>query len=145
MDYTYKYPRPALTVDMAVFKKTQDKYKILLIKRKNDPFAGMWALPGGFVDMDETVEMAATRELFEETNLSNIQLEQFHVFSELDRDPRGRTVTVIFIGFLEEPKDVKASDDAEEACWFEINNLPDLAFDHIKIIQMIEEVRLNQS
>ena len=145
MNYTYKYPRPALTVDMAVFKKTTDRHEILLIKRKNDPFVGMWALPGGFVDMDETVEMAATRELFEETNLSNIQLEQFHVFSEVDRDPRGRTVSVVFIGLLEEPKDVKAGDDSEEVCWFEINNLPDLAFDHIKIIQMIEEVRLNQS
>ena len=145
MNYTYKYPRPALTVDMAVFKKTTDRYEILLIKRKNNPFVGMWALPGGFVDMDETVEMAATRELFEETNLSNLQLEQFHVFSEVDRDPRGRTVSVVFIGLLEEPKDVKAGDDAEEVCWFEINNLPDLAFDHIKIIRMIEEVRLNQS
>mgnify|MGYP001826255643 CR=1 FL=1 len=143
MNYTYKYPRPALTVDIAVFKKTIARYKILLIKRKSDPFMGMWALPGGFVDLDETIEVAAKRELFEETNLSNILLEQFHVFSEVDRDPRGRTVSVVFVGFLEEPKEIKAGDDAVEACWFEIINLPELAFDHLKIIRMIEEMRLN--
>ncbi len=139
MTFTYNYPRPALTVDIAVFAKNEEGYEVLLISRKNDPFSGMWALPGGFVDMDETVEMAATRELFEETNLSNIQLEQFHVFSEVVRDPRGRTVSVVFAGFLKDDQKVKAKDDAKEARWFDSKKIPELAFDHRKIIDMLIE------
>lgn len=139
MAYTYKYPRPAVTVDIAVLKKNSNGYGILLIKRKFDPFADMWALPGGFVDMDETVEVAASRELFEETNLSGVQLEQFHVFSELDRDPRGRTISVIFIGFLTDHQEVIAKDDAKEVCWYNLNDLPELAFDHGEVIEMISK------
>ncbi len=145
MTYTYKYPRPSLTIDIAILKKNESVYKILLIKRKYEPFADWWALPGGFVDMDETVEVAASRELFEETNLLDIPLEQFHVFSELERDPRGRTVSVVFTGFLENDQKVEAKDDAKEACWYDINDLPELAFDHDQIIQMITEKLLNQS
>jgi len=137
MPYTYKYPRPAVTVDIAVLKKNGNGFEILLIKRKFDPFANMWALPGGFVDMDETIEAAASRELFEETNLSGIQLEQFHVFSELDRDPRGRTISVVFIGFHTDQQEVIAKDDAKEACWYPLNELPELAFDHGEIIMII--------
>lgn len=137
MKYTYDYPRPALTVDIAVFAKNKEGHEVLLICRKNDPFSGMWALPGGFVDMDETVESAASRELFEETNLSGIHLDQFHVFSEVDRDPRGRTVSVVFTGFLNESQEVKAKDDAKEARWFDLNKLPELAFDHTNIFQKI--------
>ena len=145
MAYIYKYPRPSLTVDMAIFKKTGEGYEILLIRRKKDPFAGMWALPGGFVDMDETVETAASRELYEETNLSGIHLDQFYVFSEVDRDPRGRTVSVVFIGFSKNNQEIKAKDDAEEAGWFDLKKLPDLAFDHSGIIQMISEKLAHQS
>jgi 8-oxo-dGTP diphosphatase len=143
MTYTYKYPRPSLTVDIAVFKEKEEDHEILLIKRKNEPFEGMWALPGGFVDMDETVETAASRELFEETNLSGIHLEQFHVFSELDRDPRGRTVSVVFKGFIKDDQEARANDDAKEVRWFDVNKLPELAFDHRKIIDMLLEKRLN--
>lgn len=143
MPYTYKYPRPAVTVDIAALKKIGNRFKILLIKRKFDPFADMWALPGGFVDMDETIEAAASRELFEETNLSEIQLEQFHVFSELDRDPRGRTVSVVFIGFFTDQQEVIAKDDAKEACWYSLNELPELAFDHGEIILMIKNKMSN--
>ena len=139
MAYTYKYPRPAVTVDIAVLKKKSSGYEILLIKRKFDPFADMWALPGGFVDMDETVEVAASRELFEETNLSGIHLDQFHVYSELDRDPRGRTISVVFIGFFTNQQQVIAKDDAKEVCWHPINELPELAFDHGEIILMIKK------
>jgi len=145
MTYTYKYQRPALTVDIAIFREGTDDHEILLIKRKNDPFKKMWALPGGFVDMDETVETAASRELFEETNLKGIQLQQFQVFSEVDRDPRGRTVSVVFTGYLNDHQEVKAKDDANEARWFDLKRLPDLAFDHAKIIQMVDEKLLNRS
>jgi len=143
MTYTYDYPRPALTVDIAVFAKKLKGYEVLLISRKNDPFSGMWALPGGFVDMDETVETAASRELFEETNLKGIHLEQFHVFSEVERDPRGRTVSVVFTGFLQDDQKVKAKDDAKEARWFSVKKIPELAFDHRKIMDMLIEKRLS--
>ena len=143
MAYTYKYPRPAVTVDIAVLKKDDDGYGILLIKRKNDPFAGRWALPGGFVDMDETVEVAASRELFEETNMLGINLKQFRVFSELDRDPRGRTISVVFIGFLTDQQEVIAKDDAKEVCWYNLNELPELAFDHGEIIEKISKTITN--
>ncbi len=137
MTYTYKYPRPAVTVDMAVVRKKGDGYELLLIQRKHDPFAGKWALPGGFVDMDETVEEAADRELYEETNLKNIPLEQFHVFSQPGRDPRGHTISVVFIGFLTGEQDVKAKDDAQEARWFPLDKLPELAFDHAEIVEKL--------
>jgi 8-oxo-dGTP diphosphatase len=143
--YTYKYPRPSLTVDIAVFREKDNQHEVLLINRKRNPFAGMWALPGGFVDMDETVETAAKRELYEETNVSGVVLKQFHVFSEIDRDPRGRTVSVVFIGFVKEARKIKAKDDAAEASWFKLSKLPDLAFDHAKIIQMIKEKKLKRS
>ena len=137
--HTYKYPRPSLTVDIAVLKGKENQYEILLIRRKFNPFAGMWALPGGFVDMDETVETAAARELFEETNLSGVELKQFHVFSEVDRDPRGRTVSVVFTGFVNQNVKIKAKDDAKEVRWFTLDALPELAFDHEKIIRKIVE------
>ncbi|MCB2207174.1 MAG: NUDIX hydrolase [Bacteroidetes bacterium] len=143
MTYSYKYPRPALTVDIAIFREGKDDHEILLIKRKNNPFKGMWALPGGFVDMDETVETAASRELFEETSLSGIHLEQFHVFSEVDRDPRGRTVSVVFTGLLKDDQEAKAKDDAKEARWFDLEKLPELAFDHRKIIDLLTKRRLS--
>jgi 8-oxo-dGTP diphosphatase len=143
MTYTYKYPRPALTVDIAIFREGTDDHEILLIKRKNHPFKGMWALPGGFVDMDETVETAASRELFEETSLSGIHLEQFQVFSEVDRDPRGRTISVVFMGLLNDDQEAKAKDDAKEARWFDLEKLPELAFDHRKIIDLLTKRRLS--
>jgi 8-oxo-dGTP diphosphatase len=143
MTYTYKYPRPSLTVDIAVLKEIERGYEVLLIQRKNKPFEGMWALPGGFVDMDETVETAASRELFEETNLSGIYLEQFHVFSEVDRDPRGRTISVVFTGFLKDNQEAKAKDDAKEARWFDVKKLPELAFDHRKIMDKLLEKRIS--
>ena len=139
MSYTYKYPRPAVTVDMAIMRKAGENTELLLIRRKFDPFAGRWALPGGFVDMDETVEQAAARELYEETNLRNIPLEQFHVFSKVDREPRGRTISVVFTGFLTEEQEVRAKDDAGEAEWFPLDNLPPLAFDHDEIVEMIRK------
>jgi len=134
MAYTYKYPRPAVTVDILVFRKHEKKRELLLIRRKHDPFAGKWALPGGFMDMDETLEEAAARELKEETGLEGLPLEQLKAYSALHRDPRHRTVSVAFTGVMTGNRPPKAGDDAREAAWFPVDSLPDLAFDHDRII-----------
>ena len=134
--YCYKYPRPALTVDAVVFRKKADDYEILLIERKFPPYKGKWALPGGFVDMDETLDNAVSRELKEETGLENIDLEQLHTFGSLNRDPRGRTVSVVYWGIAERSKEAFAGDDAAKTRWFNIKDLPALAFDHDEVIKM---------
>ncbi len=134
MSYSYKYPRPAVTVDMLVFKKTNNGLQLLLIQRDREPFLGFWAIPGGFMDMDETLEEAAYRELAEETGLQNIALEQLKAYSAPGRDPRHRTISVAFIGFLTDNQQAKAGDDAHKAQWFPIHGLPSLAFDHAQII-----------
>ena len=136
MPYVYEYPRPALTVDIIIFLKEKEGTKILLIQRGNNPFEGCWALSGGFVDINETLEEAVKRELQEETGLQNIQLFQFYTFGDLNRDPRGRTVSVVYYGFIKaENSTVKGGDDARDAKWFSLKNLPVLAFDHSEIIE----------
>lgn len=143
--YTYNYPRPALTTDSLIFGYDTEigSLKILLIKRKNEPFKNSWAIPGGFVDMDETVEQCAKRELKEETNLDIENLFQLNVASKVDRDPRGRTVSVIFFALIQINYNVKAQDDAIDIDWFEISNLPELAFDHSEIINFaINDLKL---
>jgi len=137
MSYTYNYPRPALTVDMIVTRIIGDNLEVLLIQRLNPPFKDSWAFPGGFVDMDETLEQAAARELVEETGLKNVNLKQFKAYSTLNRDPRGRTVSVVFVGEVTAEASIKAGDDAKTADWFHINQLPKLAFDHDEIIQEV--------
>jgi 8-oxo-dGTP diphosphatase len=127
-----------LTVDIIVFEFSSDYRKVLLIQRDRPPFEGVWALPGGFVDINETLEHAAHRELEEETRLKNISLKQFHAFSEINRDPRHRTVSVVFYGFVDEKNNkVIAGSDARSAQWFLLDNLPSLAFDHGKILQKL--------
>ena len=133
--YTYKYPRPALTVDMIVIRNVNSGTEILLIQRLNPPFQDQWALPGGFVDMNETLEQAAARELAEETGLTGVVLTQFKAFSTLNRDPRGHTISVIFTGLVSKDSNAFAGDDAKNVCWFNISELPSLAFDHAEIIQ----------
>ena len=138
MPYTYDYPRPMLTVDAAVFCKIISQINILLIKRKNEPYKDCWAFPGGFIEMDETLDEAIARELEEETGLKNISLKQYHTYGAIDRDPRGRTVTVMYFGIINEiNSEIKAGDDAAEAKWFPIQNLPELAFDHSEICKNI--------
>jgi len=133
--FKYKYPRPALTTDALVFAfdKKQNELKLLLIQRLNEPFKDKWAFPGGFVDMDETVEQSVVRELQEETGLKNINFEQFYTASKLGRDPRGRTVSVVFWAITQINENIIGLDDAKDAKWFSVNNLPEIAFDHKEI------------
>lgn len=135
MSFTYKYARPALTVDAIVTAEKNGVIWVLLIRRKFDPFAGDWALPGGFVDMDETLVESCSRELREETGLEGVELEQFFTFDSLDRDPRGRTISVVFSGLIDAPVPLNGADDAEEAKWFPIISLPEMAFDHNIILK----------
>lgn len=139
MTYSYEYPRPALTVDCVVFARDDDGLKVLLIRRAHPPFAGHWALPGGFLDMDETLERAAQRELEEETGLKLElgALAQLHAFSAVDRDPRGRSVSVAFTATVEARQhEARAADDAAEVAWFALDELPPLAFDHQEILDL---------
>jgi len=141
--FEYEYPRAAITADIIVFLREESSVKILLIKRGAYPYKNMWALPGGFMDMDETIETTAIRELEEETTLKNIKLKQLYTFSEINRDPRHRTVSVVFYGFTYKNNcNVIGSDDAAEAKWFDITNLPELAFDHKKIVDFAVETIL---
>ena len=112
-----------------------NKNEVLLVRRKNDPFRGKWCVPGGFVDPDEKVEHAAARELEEETGISGIALEFFGLYSDPGRDPRGRTVTGVFWALLSEKPAAKAGDDAAECGWFPLDDPPEMAFDHIKILE----------
>jgi len=130
MSYTYAYPRPAVTADCLIFKSGASGDALLLIRRGKEPYKGMWALPGGFMDMDETLEETAERELEEETGLQGIRMKQFRAFSGLDRDPRQRTIGIVFYGFAPADAVAVAGDDAAEAAWFPLDRLPPLAFDH---------------
>lgn len=132
--YSYKYPRPALTVDALVYVKENGSFSVLLIQRGIEPFKGKWALPGGFVNMDELLETACKRELEEETGLQVEQMTQFKTFDAVDRDPRHRTISVVFSAQLPEKAEVKGNDDAAHAKWFSINHLPEMAFDHREIL-----------
>lgn len=137
MPYTYEYPRPALTVDCAVFGLDEGDLQVLLIRRGLEPFVGRWALPGGFVHLDETLEEAARRELEEETGLRKVFLEQLFTFGAIDRDPRQRTVTVAYYALVKlSDHRVKAATDAADAAWFAVTDLPDLAFDHREIFDV---------
>ncbi len=140
MPYTYNYPRPALTVDIVVFGLAEDGLSVLLIQRDLEPYASQWALPGGFVHVDETLETAAQRELEEETGLRDIFLEQLHTFGAVDRDPRERVVTVAYYSLVNlEGHEVKASSDARNAAWFAMTDLPSLAFDHDDVLAAAHE------
>ena len=133
--FCYDYPRPALTSDCIILNKNDDVIKVLLIKRAYEPFKKHWAFPGGFVDSDETTLQAAKRELIEETGITVEELKQLQTFSDIGRDPRGKTVSVVYYAFVSsENISVKAGDDATEAEWFDINKLPELAFDHADIM-----------
>jgi 8-oxo-dGTP diphosphatase len=140
MAHAYEFPRPALTVDVVVFAHDDEDLKVMLIQRDLEPFANRWALPGGFVRIDETLDEAARRELSEETGLKDIFLEQLYTFGELDRDPRERVVTVAFFALVNlAGHEIRASTDARNAAWFLVSDLPTLAFDHERILKAAHE------
>ena len=137
MPYTYEYPRPALTVDCVVFGVDEQDLKVLLIQRDLEPFAGCWALPGGFVKLDEALEEAARRELKEEAGLEGVFLEQLFTFGGVDRDPRGRVVAVAYYALVNiRDYQVRAATDARNAAWFPAGEVPALAFDHGEILRV---------
>ncbi|MEN9612199.1 MAG: hypothetical protein RLZZ628_3013 [Bacteroidota bacterium] len=137
MTYTYEYPRPSLTVDCIIFGLDETgRLKVLLIQRAKNPYQDHWALPGGFVDMDEDLEAAALRELKEETGVENIFIEQLYTFGTPGRDPRGRVVSVAYFALVNLAEHQLGADtDAQDVRWYALDELPVLAFDHAVILQ----------
>lgn len=138
MTFSYEYERPGLTVDCVIFGLDLDAetLKVMLIERDVEPFKGVWAIPGGFVRSGETLLQAATRELEEETGINDVYLEQLFTFGDPGRDPRGWVVSVAYYALVSPEKhDVRATTDARDARWFPVNDFPQLAFDHAKILQ----------
>ena len=138
MSYSYEYPRPAVTVDCVIFGLDESQLlKVLLIQRAHAPFEGHWALPGGFVDMDEDLETAALRELEEETGVRDVFIEQLYTFGAPKRDPRGRVISVAYYALVNLSKHpVQAASDARKVEWFAIDQLPPLAFDHQQVLSI---------
>jgi 8-oxo-dGTP diphosphatase len=135
MPFTYEYPRAALTVDCVVFGFDEGELKIMLIQRDLPPFEGKWALPGGFVRVDETLDEAARRELEEETGIGKVFLEQLYTFGDIHRDPRERVVSVAYYALVKlSDYSIKATTDARNAAWFGVSDVPKLAFDHDRIL-----------
>jgi 8-oxo-dGTP diphosphatase len=135
--YTYENPHPAVTTDIVVFTIRHEQLKVLLVKRAEDPYLGSWALPGGFVEIAESLDEAAQRELREETGVDGVYLEQLYTFGQPDRDPRERVITVAYYALI--PSDrlqIRAATDAEAVGWFALDELPALAFDHQRILDM---------
>ncbi|MEN8171031.1 MAG: NUDIX domain-containing protein [Pseudomonadota bacterium] len=138
--YCYDYPHPAVTVDIVVFTIRDEQLKLLLIRRAGEPYRGKWALPGGFVGMDEDLEQAARRELEEETGVSGVYLEQLYSFGKPGRDPRERVITIAYYALIPSEKiQLRAATDAEAVGWFGMDELPPLAFDHDEIFAMARQ------
>lgn len=134
-NFCYKYPHPAVTADCVIFGFDGVGIKVLLIQRGIEPYKGKWAFPGGFMQIDETIEECAKRELEEETGLKASSVEQFHTFSDVNRDPRERVITVAHYALVR-LEEVKGGDDARSAQWFAMNEIPSLAFDHDRILRI---------
>lgn len=132
--YTYKHPHPSVTVDCVIFGFNGQSLQVLLIERGSDPFKGCWAFPGGFLNIDESATEGAIRELEEETGLTGAYMEQFHTYSTPDRDPRERVITIAHYALVR-TTDVRPGDDASRACWFSVDDVPSLAFDHARILK----------
>jgi len=140
MPYTYRYPHPAVTTDIVIFTIREDELKVLLINRALPPYKNEWALPGGFIKEEESLEEGARRELEEETGVKKVFLEQLYTFGQPDRDPRERVITVAYYALVPSDElEIRAASDAESVRWFRIKKLPDLAFDHKRILKMAYE------
>lgn len=136
MGFTYNFPRPAVTTDTLVFREGKECIEVLLIKRKKEPYKDYWALPGGFLEMEETPIEGAKRELSEETNLKIDVLKEVGTFGDIDRDPRGRTITIVFYTFIKfKEQTASAKTDAAEVKWFSVKKIPEMAFDHSDIFK----------
>ncbi len=135
LKYCYKYPHPSVTTDCVIFGFDGNKLRVLLVKRGIEPYKGRWAFPGGFIKMDESAEDGALRELQEETGLTGAFIRQFHTFSDPNRDPRERVITIAYYALVR-MKEVIGGDDADEAQWFALDEVPQLAFDHDRILRM---------
>jgi len=134
--YHYKYPHPALTTDIVIFTVRDKRLKLLLIMRGGEPFKGYWALPGGFLRLDEDLEVGARRELAEETGVTDVYLEQLFTFGAVERDPRERVITVAYYALIPSDQiELKAATDAAAVAWFSMDELPELAFDHQDIVE----------
>ena len=138
--YTYKYPHPAVTTDCVVFGMDGAKLKTLLIERGNEPYKGCWAFPGGFLNMDENATQGALRELAEETGLKLEHIKEFGTFSDVNRDPRERVISIAFYALININKvDVEGGDDASKAQWFALDEVPPLAFDHDLMLKKAQQ------
>lgn len=134
--YTYKYPHPAVTTDCVIFGyDTKDGLSVLLVERGGEPYKGCWAFPGGFMQMNEDADTGAKRELKEETGLEAAHIEQFGCFTDVNRDPRERVITIAYFALVKK-SEVKGGDDAADARWFPISDVPALAFDHDRILRV---------
>lgn len=136
--YHYKYPHPSVTTDCVIFGFDGEQVKVLLIQRGFDPYKGYWAFPGGFLEMTESAEEGAKRELMEETGMDTTFVKQFHTFSTPDRDPRERVITVAYYSLVR-MSEVKGMDDAAQAKWFSLDEVPKLAFDHEEMLRIAKE------
>ena len=143
LNYHYKYPHPSVTTDCVIFGFDGTRMKVLLVQRGVEPYKGRWAFPGGFLQMDESAEEGALRELREETGLSGAFIRQFHTFSAPDRDPRERVITIAFYALVR-IEEVTGGDDAADARWFALDEVPQLAFDHDQILRTAEQALRQQ-
>ena len=140
MPYRYSHPHPAVTTDVVIFTIRDGALSVLFIRRAAEPFRNQWALPGGFVDIDEDLDACALRELEEETGITGVYLEQLYTFGAPDRDPRERVITVAYYALV--PSDhlhVRAASDARDVGWFRCDALPELAFDHARIVNLAQQ------
>lgn len=143
LKYRYKYPHPSVTTDCVIFGFDGTKLKVLLVQRGIEPYKGRWAFPGGFMKMDESAEEGALRELHEETGLEGAYIRQFHTFTAPQRDPRERVITIAYYALVR-MQEVKGGDDAADARWFALDEVPQLAFDHDQILRRAEQALRQQ-
>ena len=142
--FTYDYPHPAVSTDVVVLHRDGTALRVLLIQRRHEPYRNRWALPGGFVNIDEDLEDAALRELQEETGLCDVLVSQLHTFGKPDRDPRERVISIVFYAVIDDEPKLTPGSDAADASWFDVDALPELAFDHAEIIAMARQRLLTQ-